>query len=655
MEILHGKLPPGSAWRVLVLLESNQELGRAWRLAVSLVQANGGQLLAVTVANDNQTDTLADCLKTLQLAEADCPKSFRLFSLVISGADLNRTLHKLVHEAEVDLLLAHGDSDLRFDFNRFGCAVIALRGDRAEIWNEGLPEEHSTISKLLIPTVGGPNTAHAFSFLLPLAPEVNLTALYVIPEYEAPDAEALARARLRQLVEFVDGGGRVATKIVRAATVADAIVGEAKEGYDLVVIGATRESSVDRMLFGDIPAAVVRSSKRPVAIVRQPDTPWVSLSSFLTWRLQAFIPRLGLTDRNDAYVRIRRGARPSVDYYMLISLSAMIASLGLIVDSAAVVIGAMLVAPLMSPIIGSGLAGVLGEARFLKRSLTAVLQGAFLAISVGILAGFLTLNQPLAGEVLARTQPSLIDLGIAWFSGLAAAYALCRSDAAGALPGVAIAAALVPPLATVGITFTVSAAAVLEMDPIAWGSVLDGRAFQMPMGALLLFATNFVAIALAAAIMFLILGFRPAMARKERKRVQTYTFRFSFVLLFLVALLLGGTTYQLAQEQARQSRILEVTEQQVTAVANAELSDLEIVSFENGALKMELVVRATQPIPYYVVQNLQSSIGAILSAEGIVDTIALTMTVIQVTQLDPLVPPPLVPTPGIGAMVTPSP
>lgn len=655
MEILHGTLPPGSAWRVLALLDTSQELGRAWRLALSLVQANGGQLLAVAVATDRSTDTLAGCLKTLQQAEANCPDDVTLFTLVISGADLNRALHKLVQEAEVDLLLAHGDSDLRFDFNHFGCAVIAMRGDRATAPTETDPTQRATISKILIPTVGGPNTAHAFTFLLPLTPEVELTALYVIPDDEERAAEALARVRLRQLMEYVDGDGRVETKLVRAESIANAIVAEARDDYDLVVLGASRESSVDKLLFGDIPGAVVRASKRPVAIVRQPDTAWVSLTSFITWRLQAFIPRLSLTDRTDAYVRIRRGARPSVDYYMLISLSAMIASLGLIVDSAAVVIGAMLVAPLMSPIIGTGLAGVLGEARFLKRSVMAVLQGAVLASLVGALAGFLALNQPLAREVLARTQPSLIDLGIAWFSGLAAAYALCRSDAAGALPGVAIAAALVPPLATVGITFTVSATAVLEMDALTWGTVFDGRAFQMPLGALLLFTTNFVAIALAAAIMFLTLGFRPAMARKERKRLQTYTFRLSFFLLLLVAALLGVTTYQLAQEQARQTRIYEVTDRQVTAVANAELADLEIVSFENRALRMELMVRATQPVPYYVVEDLQSSIGAILSAEGIVDTIALTMTVIQVTQLDPLVPPPLTPTPALGAAATPAP
>ena len=143
----------------------------------------------------------------------------------------------------------------------------------------------------------------------------------------------------------MDAGKRIKSKVVFSESVADAIVNEVSEGYDLVIIGASRESSIDKVLFGDIPGAVVRRSKRPVAVVRQPH----QLTGNLSWKIRQWLPRLNMSDRTEAYVRIRRNARPDIDYYMLISLSAMIASLGLIANSAAVVIGAMLVAPLMSP------------------------------------------------------------------------------------------------------------------------------------------------------------------------------------------------------------------------------------------------------------------------------------------------------------------
>jgi hypothetical protein len=226
---------------------------------------------------------------------------------------------------------------------------------------------------------------------------------------------------------------------------------------------------------------------------------------------------------------------------------------------------------------------------------------------------------------------------------LAAAYALCRSDAAGALPGVAIAAALVPPLATVGITFTYTLAHVLEKGETAT-QVSGINQFQLPLGALLLFSTNFVAISFAAALMFLILGYRPSAARKDRKRIQTRGFRASILLLLLISFLLVFTTYELAREQQQLAHIYDVAETQVREIANGELDDLQIKTLENGFLEMELVVRSANSIPYQVVEDLQESIGAILSRDEIVDKIALTMTVILVTELDPLVPPTATPT-----------
>ena len=272
-----------------------------------------------------------------------------------------------------------------------------------------------------------------------------------------------------------------------------------------------------------------------------------------------------------------------------------------------------------------------------------MLQGAFLAILVGMIAGLLALNEPLANEVLTRTQPSLLDLAIALFSGLAAAYALCRSDAAGALPGVAIAAALVPPLSAVGITFTVSLVNVFRMSDLILANVGLFQ-FRLPLGALLLFTTNFVAISSAAAFMFLILGYRPAAARKKRKRIQTRAFRASVLLLILVSFLLVVTTYELAQEQQRLDRIREVTEEHVVDVAGAELADFEIVTYEDGFLELELIVRSPNAIPYFVVKDLQEGIGGVLSGEGIIDEIALTMQVVRVTELDPLLAPTATPT-----------
>mgnify|MGYP003808407107 CR=1 FL=1 len=655
MNILEGSLPEEKKWRVMILLNPSGRLGRAWQLGLSLARANNGQLIVAALITNEDDLTLEMCREALAEAVATCPEDKKIIPLLVEGQNPTQTLIDLLHEAEIDLLLAHVDSDVRFDLNRVGCAVVAWRGDREEVEGQAAASGQIGVRKILVPTAGGPNTAHALTFLLPLTPDVQITVLYVVDGHQGAGAEALGYSRLRQLIEFVDADGRVEKKLIQADSISEAIVQEAGSGYDMVMIGASRESSIDKALFGDIPGAVVRMSKRPVAIVREPHRPITNFLSRLAWRLQTLIPRLSVADRTEAYVRIRRNSRPDVDYYMLISLASMIASLGLIVNSPAVVIGAMLVAPLMSPIIGTGLATVLGDARFLKRSSTAVFQGVLLAIVVGAIAGLITINRPLSNEILARTQPSLIDLGIALFSGLAAAYALCRSDAAGALPGVAIAAALVPPLTTVGVTLTAAIGSIFDMRAITLSALLANSAFRLPLGALLLFTTNFVAIASASSFMFLVLGFRPAAGRKDRQRTQTRAFRVSLFFLVLVTALLAVSTYRLFKTQSEQARIYEVTAQQVQEVVGAELSDLRIVSFENGDLQMELVVRATSSIPHFAVENLQESIGATLSNEGIINTIGLTMTVIEVTQLDPLVPPTATPTPTETPTETPGP
>src|SRR5690606_36977025 len=145
-----------------------------------------------------------------------------------------------------------------------------------------------------------------------------ITALYVAPEYLGENEVAHGEARLRQLVRFADASDRVERSVIQAASVTEGIVEQAKSGYDLVLVGATRESTLDRALFGDIVGAVVRESKTPVAVF------WEAASTFsdfwrnLAWNLQNVVPRLKLSQRTDVYVRIRRSARPNTDFFILI-------------------------------------------------------------------------------------------------------------------------------------------------------------------------------------------------------------------------------------------------------------------------------------------------------------------------------------------------
>jgi uncharacterized hydrophobic protein (TIGR00271 family) len=179
----------------------------------------------------------------------------------------------------------------------------------------------------------------------------------------------------------------------------------------------------------------------------------------------------------------------------LMVLAAAIAGFGMLADSSAVVIGAMLVAPLMSPILATAASICTADDRRLLSSILTLTGGVALAVIVGLVVSRISGNtvvsaDDLPTEVLSRTSPQLIDLGIAVAAGAAGGYVAPRRDAVGALPGVGIAVALVPPLTAVGIC-------------------LEVRAGSEAAGAMLLFLTNLAAIVFAGALMLLAAGVSP--------------------------------------------------------------------------------------------------------------------------------------------------
>ena len=219
-------------------------------------------------------------------------------------------------------------------------------------------------------------------------------------------------------------------------------------------------------------------------------------SGFRYW-LSQYIKPLSEIRRKEIVEAIRTAASPGFDYFFLVVLSSAIATLGLINDSPAVIIGAMLVAPLMSPILGVGLGSITADARLARDSASALVRGAIISI---ILSALLTLSNlylpfvptlfEIPKEVLMRTQPTPNDLIIALAGGLAAAYSLAQPHLSAALPGVAIATALMPPLSTIGI------------------GIALGR-WDIAGGAALLFLTNAITIAFAAILVFFLEGFGP--------------------------------------------------------------------------------------------------------------------------------------------------
>jgi uncharacterized hydrophobic protein (TIGR00271 family) len=212
----------------------------------------------------------------------------------------------------------------------------------------------------------------------------------------------------------------------------------------------------------------------------------------------------------------------------LMALSTVIATLGLIADSSAVVIGAMLIAPLMTPLMAFSASLAVGWPWRQLQALVLVVLASCEAIGVAwLVSAVVPAFQPvfLSQELLSRTEPSLLNLAIAIVAGAAGAYVTAHRRAAGALPGVAIAVALIPPLAAVGV-------------------LVDLGDTHKATGALLLFLTNLVSIALAGAVAFLVSGFvPPSLSGRNGRRI-----RFGLVTA-LVAV--GAVSYPLYRESER--------------------------------------------------------------------------------------------------------
>ena len=209
------------------------------------------------------------------------------------------------------------------------------------------------------------------------------------------------------------------------------------------------------------------------------------------WRISV----IETVDRPEVIARRREEAYTSPRYLFMLSMSAGIAILGMLLSSPAVVIGAMLIAPLIGPIIGAGFALAIGDYRWLAGSVRALLAGTALGVGLTALIVFVSPLQTITPEIAARTQPNLFDLGVAVFSALAGAYAMIRGRE-GTIVGVAIATALMPPLAAVGFGL----------------ATMNWTVFW---GAGLLYITNLMTIALVATLMARLYGFSHTLSERQ--------------------------------------------------------------------------------------------------------------------------------------------
>lgn len=427
-------------------------------------------------------------------AEDDCELILLPWKIDEEEEQIGTIVETVVHRASCDV------------------AVLAYRGQgQAPTLLEEEESTEVTFKKILVPTAGGPHSSLAGQLAVSLAKThgATITVLNVIGRDSTEEEHNAAQERIDSTIAELEeqyGGDlsqsdiAIEQQVIEADSIVDGIA-TASDDHDLVLIGASEERAIERMTFGTIPEEVALASRAPVVIVKR------HLGARFTWQRRFWmwvsrtLPQLDGEAQIEVYRQLRRDARPDVDFFVMIGLSGIIATFGLMQSSPAVIIGAMLVAPLFSPILGVSMAIIRGDLRLLRLALESTFQGVALAIGVALAFVFLSPLDTATPEIMARTEPNLFDLGVALASGAAGAYATARREMSAALPGVAIAAALVPPLGVVGFG-------------LATGDMATTQ------GSGLLVATNLVAIMLAGALVFIALGFRPGRSEEREARLR---------------------------------------------------------------------------------------------------------------------------------------
>ena len=278
----------------------------------------------------------------------------------------------------------------------------------------------------------------------------------------------------------------------------------------------------------------------------------------------------------------------NLDFAVMMTLSVVVAALGLLADSVAVVIGAMLLAPLMTPVLGTAAALAMALPRHALRSAARVAGGMVLAVAVAVAIAFAAPAPELTGEILARTSPDLSDLLIALAAGAGGAYAAVRPNVADSVTGVAVAVALVPPLATVGIT-------------------LQAGQPDLAQGAFVLFLANLAAIVLSGVIVFVAMGLVPSRRLREQRRLVMGGAVASLVATAAIAVPLVAASRSAIELRERRTAVTLATERWLTGTS-IDVTDLKV----DGTL-VSLRLAGPQPPPSVklLASDLSNTFGSV--------------------------------------------
>ena len=451
-----------------------------------------------------------------------------------------------------------------------------------------------TFDRVVVPVDGSDHARAACRVALQIADSFQ-TPLEALLVQRSGHGQYEGRMRLDRSLQGLPNSARVRKVLVNADDPVSGMLARLSED-DLVVIGFASRDVLEKWLFSRFSERVLDGVTGPLVLTSALVVEGNGIARQVQRRLNWARPTL--TDlEQDAIVWAATGmSLPNLDFFVLALVAALIASAGLLLNSAAVIIGAMLVAPLMQPLIAFSVGLTTGRVELMRRAVPTVFMGTLLALIIAFGFGHLVGMKAPTPEMLSRSHPSLLDAAVAVTAGLIAAYATARKDIPAALAGVAIAAALMPPVCTIGLA-------------------LAAGQYPLAGGATLLFLTNIVFISLSGWAIFFWMGMRPRLVDKSRRRQYI-----SWALVTLLALPILITLLNLSNRESDSSV---VSRRLAEAFAPAELVDMRVD--DGPELQILATIRSAEPITPLKVQIVQNTLSSELEQPVVLHVIEQTL------------------------------
>lgn len=602
------KQSPHYADTIIVPIANPGTAPHMLELAISLITGGGGEVLALTVAQEDKAAETTKAVEAIEEIVAEYNEKGDELNIDVRvvtqiAPSVTRGILDAVREYGADVLIM-GMAESELGEVRLGSVVEdVMQAAACDVLLYRLSES-PPFNRVIIPLDGTPYSLTALYTGLEIARvrQIKAILLYVRryqhpPEYDTQINSALEASKDVTFQEDILAGQYPVGALVRR-------IGP----DDLLLLGFERRDPLEREIGDDLTTALLNRAVGPVVVASR--TGYRNrLTRTVQRQLQRFNPMLTDVERNEIVWQAQKNARVSIDYATMILLSAALASLGLLVNSTAVIIGAMLVAPLLQPIGAFSTGLVTGLLPVIRRSVLTMVEGVGLALVVALAVGFLLPFDLPTPEMLARGNPTLLDAAVAFFSGGVAAYAIARKGIPAALAGVAIAAALMPPLCVVGL------------------AVVNNQQ-QLALGSLLLVSTNIAFIILAQAVVFLWVGMRPGRRQEFVWQTRAWWAILSLTLIGVVMVLFG------LRESATLDRQIE--QFLVDQFPDAEVAEIDIARQDDG-LSVLVTLRTVQDIAPATVQAVEARLAEQLNrADGDLNLSIAKMQLVRAEDLNRL-------------------